>query len=130
GGMALALTVAGLYLSSLSTTGVRALLSAWPALFAAGWFIDLLVERLGPPTAAVMNRLLRLPVPLDSPVNPIDGRLLDNIGVAVTAGVLLLVLRFALTNHGAADGPPRRIAGQALWIAAAITLSIVIVGAL
>jgi len=127
-GLVILLTVAALYVSSVSTTGIRAQLAAWPALFAAGWFVETLSDALGRPTTDALKRFVRLPVPLDSPVNAIDGRLLDGLGLALVAAVLLLVLRFALTNHRLADRARRRVALQVIGIAGALATAVVVLG--
>jgi hypothetical protein len=108
--LSILLTVAGLYVSSLSTSGVRAVMAALPALFGAGMLIRFAIAWTGKASAGSIHR-----------VGPDTMPWL--IGLTAV-GLSVLVLRFALANHRSADRTAARIVGQVAWIAGALTVAV------
>lgn len=95
------LTVCSLYVSSLSTSGLQASLASLP-----------LVVSLPLIVGAVL--LLQFDV-------------MTRLPLLLSAGFLLIVLRFALTNHRSADRAAARVWTQAIWMAVYLTAGIALV---
>jgi hypothetical protein len=110
----LAMTVIGLYVSTLCSSGVWALMLSVPAGFAVAGF----VMKLG---LFVQRSLYRLDVPP-------DWRVVNWSAVLVTIGVLALVLRLAFDNHRRVDRSRWRIAGQIAIVAAVMVVGATLVG--
>jgi hypothetical protein len=115
------LTAAGLYASSVATSGLRALLLSLPGLYGAGLFIAWLLNRVEPAIyAAVRARSMR-PGTLFVQQVPELGWLV------VGAGFAALILTFALTNHRSADRPAGRISRQMTWLTASLAAGVTLV---
>jgi hypothetical protein len=123
------LTIAGLYVSSLNTSGLRALLMSLTALFGAGLFFRFVVTSLGGSLPDVLARLMDLPVPLDSPALRVDMRVANGLAPPLVMALLFLALRFGLTNHRSADRAAGRIWTQALWMAGCLTAAVAVLAA-
>ena len=120
-GLLAMLTAAGLYASSVATSGLRALMVSIPGLYAAGLCIWLLLDRFGPvvytivrsqrlePGALFVQRVTLLP-PLV-------------VGIALAT----LVLTFAHTNHRSADRAAGRISWQMTWLTASLGCGVALV---
>jgi hypothetical protein len=122
-----AFTVGSLYVSSLSTSGLRALLVSVPAIVGAAWFLQYLVEF---PGSAVFAIVSGLPTGVTSPGGQrVDQGLMGLVPVLIAGGFLVIVLRFALTNHRAADRAAARVSAQAIWMALCLTAGITLLAA-
>ena len=132
----------GLYVSSLSTSGVRALLLSLPVgcavvLFAAfvgegvGWAGGLVYSRgISPLRAAPPTDHLALFRTLLSALMWLRP---DRLLTLLVIPFIALVLRFALANHRSGERPAGRVWNQALWTAGSLLLVglvILVVGAL
>lgn len=105
-----------LYVSSLSASGLKALLIAVPAAFAV---LPLLA--VGEGVAFALIGLVRVPTVRVSPLAGYDDRVL-----ALEAAVLMaLLLRFASVNHRTIDGGVKRV-----WRQLALVVSIMTLGAI
>lgn len=110
------LTACGLYLSSLTTSGVRALVLALPVI--AGWSI--FTWGLGWGLARLV-RLFDLSIRYRHDPYPSV--------IAILAGLVALLLYFAFVNHRTPDRSPARVAAQIgvlvlYWIASAIAATV------
>lgn len=120
------LTACGLYLSSVSTTGVHALVLSIPVAFAGAAFL--------PYAAAWSARLawvLMKPGAIPRGFHRSPPALLgfassDHLILAGAAGLVILLLRFALHNHRSAERSVRRISWQGMWIAGYLTLAVLL----
>jgi hypothetical protein len=109
-----------LYVSSLSGSGLKALLIAVPAAFAV-----LPVLAVGEGAAFALVGLVRVPSIRVSPLAGFDDRVL-----ALEAAVLItLLLRFALINHRSLDGNVKRVWRQLGLVLGFMTLSAITVTA-
>ena len=105
-----------LYVSSLSGSGLKALLIAVPAAFAV-----FPVLAVGEGAAFALIGLVRVP---KAPFGLLTGY--DDRVLALEAAVLMtLLLRFALINHGSIDGDIKRVWRQLGLVVGLITLSAV-----
>ena len=112
---ALACLTASLYVSSLVSSGLRALITSLPALFAVITFTRL----IGTPSLA--------PVAFATNLTPGTRAVLL---LAVFSGVLVGVLWFALSNHRTADRSWRRVTLQVGGIAAGLAITVAVAQAL
>jgi hypothetical protein len=108
-----------LYVSSISTSGVRALVLAIPAALALFVFVR------------VLSGVILLTVPSLGPrglhVVRVRGWSYNPLGVIallVLGALLLLVLRFAAINHSLADRSVWRISQQLAWVGGLLTFAI------
>lgn len=117
------LTVAGLYVSSVCSSGLRALMISLPAVFGAILFERTVVESLGPAVFAVISHLPR-PVSAGG-LGPHAQRLTLAVAPLLLAvGFLAVVLRFALANYRSTDRPAGRLVMQVIGIAASLVLGL------
>jgi ABC-type transport system involved in multi-copper enzyme maturation permease subunit len=126
-GMAIAavvLTSAGLYVSSLCTSGVRALVLSLPALIGTWWFIGVV-------SAAAARMLARVNV-YESPAQRLLNLSTSSRGAndllvfALLAGFASLLLWLAAKNHRSAERNVGRVAGQVACIAAFLVVGVVL----
>jgi hypothetical protein len=96
----------GLYVSSVSTNGVKALLVSGPVALSLTVLIPLLGD-----VVLGLGRLIR-PGPLD-PFGP-------GPAVLIAVMVFLLLIRFGLINHRLSDRSPLRIWRQILWLSGSV----------
>jgi hypothetical protein len=108
----LVLTVAGLYVSSLATSGLSAALVSVPAV--AVFFVVLRVS--GEWTAMLLSRMPRAGAPVGM---VLGSRSVPVAGLAIVIAALLgaLVLRFGLANHRSSDRSLQRVCLQCVCIA-------------
>ena len=99
-GIVIVLTVVSLYVSSISASGIRALLFAI-AVVAGG--------------VLTINRLV-----LSLPFRNFQGRF--SLSLVLLAGFLAVLLRLALANHRSADLGARRVSIQAVFLSACLAL--------
>jgi hypothetical protein len=120
------LTVASLYVSSLCTGGVRAIVASLPVIFAGGLIYGFfstpyLGGRMWLSTQLFgVPRLRRTPQDFMGPIafmNSVETYLL----LAAGAAVALLLLRFGLSNHRSAERGLQRVVKQSVAIAALAT---------
>ena len=108
----MAITALAIYVSSTTTSGLRALLVAVPTIGAYVIFVQMMNSY----TWFGMSRLW---------APAYRG---DVVTLACAAGVLLLLLWFAFTNHIVTQPSKRRIAGQVATVAVLVALAIAILG--
>jgi hypothetical protein len=121
--LALMLTCAGaLYVSSLSTSGMRALLTSLPVLAGAVFIamnLNLVIGvLLGP---FLIEQLLPYKSSLQ-PYQQLFREMLDGLGWGLALGIGLLLLTFAAANHRTVDRSRRRFVVQAGWVAVALVV--------
>ena len=105
-----------LYVSSLSSSGVKALLLSGPATICLGVGMQLIGDAVfwfGRETGALTSRR-----------DPLDLLPAGALAMLVLA-VVVLLLRFGLTNHRSTDRSASRIWRQILWMSAATALGFV-----
>ena len=107
------LTSGGLYVSSVSASGLWAMLASLSAVFGVVWFGLFLKFRL----SEMLGRGFNLDLPPDSALD---------LMLAVAFVVLLLWL--ALVNHRSAERAGRRIWAQGLWLVLCLTAQIIVTG--
>jgi hypothetical protein len=112
------LTIGSLYVSSLATSGLWALLVSLTAISGA---LLLLGESS---VSAVFAALARSGlVPLVG-VSWTDQRVLRVLALVLGAGFLAIVLRFALANHRSADRAAGRVWTQVIWMAGCLAIGV------
>jgi len=114
----LVLTSISLYVSSLSGSGIRALLVAIPSAIGAGIVVSFTAGSL---IDAVLRWLPRTGRRGLLPVSA--GVELSALSVAV-AGLAVLLLCFAHVNHRSTEASVTRVRGQVGWIAALIAFEL------
>jgi ABC-type transport system involved in multi-copper enzyme maturation permease subunit len=122
-GLALGLIVAvtvSLYVSSVSTSGVRALVVAMPAALCLIAFVKVIasvVLQVVPSLGPAGLYLFRTPMWFY--------QYFSVIALAVVGMLLFVVLRFAGINHSLADRSVRRVGQQLAWVAGFVTSALV-----
>ena len=122
------LTIGGLYVSSLCSSGLWALLMSLPAMLGVVVFVRAVADPLERLAFALVSHLPAPAIPHGLPVDRgiwIFGPLL-----LVVAGFLAVVLRFALANQRTADRAPGRIVKQVIGIAACLAIGLTLIAAL
>ena len=109
-----AVTVLSLYVSSLCSSGLWALMLSVPAALAVALFVG----RLHRTMEGVLQSLVGTP----------DWRLVDRWAGFLTIAVILVVLRLALSNHRSADRSYWGTAAQVAIAAGAMTAAVAIAG--
>jgi hypothetical protein len=104
--IAFLLATGSLYVSSLCSTGLWALVMSLPVTVGSWTFLNVVLERVG----------LRIFV---IALIPTEVKLL------LVAGFIGIVLRFAFTNHRSADRPAARVWRQAIVMAAYVTAGVI-----
>jgi len=112
------LIAVSLYVSSLCTSGLWTLLISVPAIFGATQFVKFLGDELGPRVFGVF-RLIAIGGADQIPFKSLIALLLT--------GFLVLILRFGLINHRSTERPAGRVSKQVIWMAAYVTLGVVLV---
>jgi hypothetical protein len=119
------LTTGSLYVSSLSASGLRALVVSFPAIFAAAvlvtsamnmvwWtFARLMLDPAGPRLGVRVQRTL-------------PAAAYEAIFVALVGGFVLLLLLLGFQNHRSADRRPKRVLPQIASIAAFLAAGVVV----
>ena len=121
-------TIGSLYVSSLSRSGVGALLASLPALMAPGLFVEWLFTHPGAAVFRMVADASGWPSPRLAP-RPSSLRALDASFWAIGAGVVALVLWFGLTNHRSAERAMTHLRTQVVWLALALTLAVTLLSA-
>jgi hypothetical protein len=115
----LLICVGALYVSSLSTSGMRALLASFPALAGAALIAVVIFD----PISAIEPHVIR---PIAQRITPFSGLDRSSVWFALIyvcllpmlAGFVWLVLAFGRENHRSADRSLRKVGSQLGWIAA------------
>ena len=125
------LTTCGLYLSSLSTTGIQALVLSIPIAFIGGTVL---------PYAADLAARIGYGLIWDSTGRRLDGSFNDRsslmtfvggyLWLAVALGLVVLLLRFALQNHRSAERSIARLLAQVVSIAGYVGISVLLLAGL
>jgi hypothetical protein len=116
------LTTVGLYVSSVSTSGLQALMLSSTALLGAALLGRLLMEPL-------LRAVLALSHP-PSGISPLAVLRLDQPSLLLIAGFIVLALRFALVNHRSADRAAGRVLTQVAWMAGYAVIAFVVMAGL
>jgi hypothetical protein len=119
------LTIGGLYVSSLCTSGLWALLMSLPALWGAVLLVWLVVDPMERVAFFIMSDVPALVIP--------QGVRREHADVIVLGTTLMLgtalsgvVLRLALANYRSADRAPSRVAEQVIGIAGSLTVALLL----
>lgn len=123
------LTASGIYISSLSNSGVRAMVLSLPIGMAVVWFVQVANGTLrwvtrhlaGPLMADIVTGAV---APLS--VDPTDVVRFAARGLSLTLAPLLLW--FGFVNHTSSEQTARRVVRQVAWIALLIMTGIIAVG--
>ena len=124
---ALVLTAGSLYVSSLCTSGVWALVISLPTMAGASIFMNVVLLPVANASQTAWSRLFNTLAP-NAFVrgDQIPGSVMKAVGLLLVGGFIALVMRFALTNHRSADRPAGRVWKQALLMALFATAGIVL----
>jgi hypothetical protein len=114
------LTVGGLYVSSLCSSGLWALLMSLPALWGAVLLVWLLTDPMERVAFLIVWRLEPYMIPHSAGDDAVVVVLL------LGAGVLAVVLRLALANYRSADRGPTRIGMQLICIASCLFVAMLL----
>lgn len=117
------LTIGGVYVSSLCGSGLRALLMSLPAMLGVGLFVKIVAESLGPAVFTVVSDQRFLIAP-PGPGVAETRFTLAVVALLLTAGLLAVVVRFALANYRSADRAPARVLRQVISIAGCLTIGL------
>ena len=112
------LTACGLYLSSLSTAAVQASVLSIPVVFAGAAVLPYLADWAPRMAYAIVIRLGRRPNVLHIDPNTTYRLWSSDIPLVIAAGLVVLLLRFAMQNHRSAERSLSRISRQAIGIVA------------
>ena len=112
-----AVTVASLYVSSLATSGLRALMATVPLILVFGWFVDAAQRYVGNVVFGNV-RGNRVPIVVDD----LTFRATRYVPEMLVAVFLLMLLRFAFTNHRSADRSINQVAAQLIGVLAFATV--------
>jgi hypothetical protein len=118
------LTTASLYVSTLSTSGLKALVASFPAVFAAGvlarstmrfvgWTLSRLVLDPGPRLSAGGSRML-------------SAAAYELILLALAGGLITVLLVLGFRNHRSGDRGHGRVVRQVAWIAACLAAAVAV----
>jgi hypothetical protein len=112
-----------LYVSSLSKSVLRALVTSIPVMFGAMLFMQFVLFRIGAVSYTAARRFITGMTPtFGVPIYFVPQRA---AGVALTAVFLIIVLRLALSNHRSAERPRTRVLTQTVVMAATMTAGVV-----
>ena len=123
-----ALAIVSLYVSSLHSNALKALVTSIPVIVLATAFVTVVVDVVASP----VFRIIRVAFRQMLAGNLVTGRkgwMLSVIAVGITlmaGAVLALVLRFASVNHRSLDHDLRTILKQAAWMAASVVAAVLV----
>ena len=123
------LTASGVYISSLSSSGVRAIVVTLPIGMAVAYFIQTVSGALRWVTLKLADSWMADIVTgavASSSLHPAD--VLTFAARALSLTLIPLLLWFGFVNHTSSERTPRRIFQQVAWIALLITTGIMLVG--
>lgn len=120
--------IGSLYVSSLSGSGVVALLASAPALMAGGLLLEFLFTYPGRWAFEMAARASGWPSPRIAPTDP-SMRAYSALSWVIGAGVVALGLRFALANHRSAERAVARVRTQVVWLVLAVTTAVTLLAA-
>ena len=122
------LTIGGLYVSSLSGSGVGALLASVPALMGVVLFVEFLFEYPGAVAFRMFASVSGWPSPRMAP-SPGSLRGFSLSLWLISASAVALVLWFGFTNHRSADRAVAHLRTQMVWMALCLTLAVTLAAA-
>jgi hypothetical protein len=114
------LAVGGVYVSSLCSSGLWALLMSLPALLGTVLFVRVLADPMERVAFHIVWGLEPYMIPHS------DGEDAVLVVLLLGAGVLAVVLRLALTNYRSADRAPTRIGTQVICIASCLFVAMLL----
>jgi hypothetical protein len=113
------LTTGSLYLSSLCTSGVRAMVLSLPVFVGAAVFIQVVASAISRyPSVRSASGGLRGPIGLHHVAS------YESVMLVITVSFIALLLRFALVNHRSAERRATRVWRQVIWIVGILTLAV------
>lgn len=112
------LTVGSLYVSSLATSGLWALLVSLTAMSGAWLLLG------GSSGSAVFVALVRSGLVPSAGINLAGQRLMNVLALTLFAGFLVMALRFGLANHRSADRAAGRVWKQMFWMAGCLMIGV------
>jgi hypothetical protein len=123
----LLLTAGSLYVSTLCTSGLWALLASLPATIGAAMFASVALVPVRDASYTGWSWLFNVLAPyFVGRGNLVQRRVADVPDLLLIAGFITLVLRFALANHRSADRPAGRVWKQVILMAAFATAGVVL----
>ena len=123
-----ALAIGSLYVSSLSGSGVAALLAAAPAVLGAGLLLELLLAYQGRVVLEVAARAFGWKSPRIAP-SADSMRAYSAVWWLISAAVVGLLAWFGLSNHRSADRASARLRTQVVWLVVAVTAAVTVLAA-
>jgi hypothetical protein len=113
----------GLYVSSLTTSGLRALMLSLPVTFVSTAVTGFVLNWMAPFVVRIVSRVLS-----ESQLRFITQRwdLQVTLVLMLAAGLVTIALRLALANHRSADRTAGRVWGQIFWLAGYLMLGITV----
>ena len=117
-------TAGSLYVSSLCSSGLKALLMSLPAALGVVLFVNVIVEPLG---SAVFTRVSQLSREIARPrvaVSQFDPGFMSLLLAAV---LLAMLLRFAMTNHRSAERAASRVWEQGIWMGGCVMVGMTVI---
>jgi hypothetical protein len=133
-----ALTVVSLYVSSLCTSGLRAVLTSVSAICAVVFFVGSVAQALF--SSGRVAFLWSAPVSMAARasrekawqhvgINPVNfSRLMGTLELLLVAVILAVVLKVAMANHRSADPAGGRVWTQAILMAVWVTVGALLLG--
>jgi hypothetical protein len=115
----LVLATVSLYVSSLCTTGLWALVMSLPAAFMTVLFVRHLADSLGPAAYEVWRRVFNTILPSRPALGRlVTTRLSSTLMLLLAAGAIAIAMRFAFRNHRSGERSAGRVCSQVAVIAA------------
>jgi hypothetical protein len=129
-GAVIVMAACSLYVSSLCSTGLWALVMALPAAAATAMFAMVVGERVGAASYALSARMLTATGPAALHLGRFGmTRLATVLTVLIISAVIAVALRFAFANHRAAERSAGATLRQVMVLAASITAGAMILPA-
>ncbi|MEP6916093.1 MAG: hypothetical protein ABJC89_10625 [Acidobacteriota bacterium] len=122
------LSAGSLYVSSVCSTGLWALLMSVPAALGAVTFVRVVSQWAEQASHAMAVQTYRWPgLPGFAIGRARQARTADALAVVLVAGLVVALLRFAFANHRSADRAPARVWRQTLLVAAFATAGMMLI---
>jgi len=131
---AVVLTVTGLYVSSLCSSGLRALLMSIPAVLGTALFVGMLERPLTKAAFALVSYVPASMIPrreIELPVFIPQLRLvlIPQLSLLLVGGLLALLLRFGYVNYRSTDRVRSRTMKQVMGLACGVAIALMVVSA-
>jgi ABC-type transport system involved in multi-copper enzyme maturation permease subunit len=120
------LAIGGLYVSSLCSSGLWALLMSLPALLGTVLFVRVLANPMERAALLIVSHLPALMAP-HGVRDEATAVMIPGTALLLGAALLAVVLQLALANYRSADRDPSRIAGQIIDIAGCVAVALILI---